>query len=317
MKEAFKDFKFGADKMAIVEKANEIVEDYQNQGLRLTLRQIYYQFVAHDHFPATWIDEEYNLQKGLDAKTKNTFKNYKRLGNILNDARLAGLIDWDAIEDRVRVPKTQGEWADLGSLMESAFRAYRLPRWEGQEYYAELWVEKDALAGVLEPMASEFHVTLMVNKGYSSQSAMYEAGRRFKEHEDDGQRAILFYLGDHDPSGEDMTRDIRDRLHMFGSEVEVRKLALTMDQIDEYNPPPNPAKMSDSRAKKYVERHGDQSWEVDALPPEVMHAVIREAFENVLDVAKMETVKEKEERDKKLLRLAVAKLTKKNNNGDE
>jgi hypothetical protein len=312
MKERFVNSKFSTDKLAIVKMANTIIASYQAQGLRLTLRQLYYQFISERiegcAFPNSWIDAEYNTKQGLQPNTKNTVKNYKRLGGILSDGRLAGLIDWDAIEDRVRVPKTQAEWDSITDLLRSAFAAYRLPRWKGQECYCELWVEKDALAGVLEPMAHEFHVTLMVNKGYSSQSAMYEAAKRFIEHEENGQTSILYYLGDHDPSGEDMVRDIRDRLHLFGSNVRVQKLALTMDQVQEYNPPPNPAKMSDSRAAKYVDKHGSDSWEVDALPPEVMHQIIRDAFSEVIDTDKMDAIKERENRDKAVLTQAAAKI---------
>jgi hypothetical protein len=209
-------------------------------------------------------------------------------------------MDWEAIEDRGRQPRQQSEFTGLQDLVETAIYSYRLPRWEGQEHYAELWVEKDALAGVLSPLAEEFHVTLMVNKGYSSQSAMFESAERFKNAED--RIPILFYLGDHDPSGEDMVRDIEDRLTMFGVDgLQVEKLALTMEQIEQYKPPPNPAKVKDPRARAYIRQHGHSSWEVDALPPEVLSEIIHSAFNNIVNTAKMDMVKEKEESDKRLL----------------
>jgi len=294
MKEKFVDINFSDEIRDRIRQANEIIDAYQAQGLRLTLRQLYYQFVTKNYIT-------------------NEERSYKNLGKAISNGRLAGLIDWDAIEDRVRVPKPPNEFQSLESLVEAAFRSFRLPRWKGQEYYAELWVEKDALSGVLEPLAREFHVTMMVNRGYSSQSAMYEAGRRFAEKDNDGYRTVLFYLGDHDPSGEDMVRDVQDRLQRFGSEVEVKKIALTMAQVNQHNPPPNPAKMSDSRAKAYVEEHGASSWEVDALPPEVLNDLIRESFEEILDRDKMDEVIAKEESEKKLLREAVKNLRK---NGD-
>lgn len=297
--------------LEIIGKANGVIERYQEQGFTLTLRQLYYVFIAQDLLPASWIDAEYNAKKGLEPDTKNTVKNYKRLGGIVSQGRLSGYIDWDAIEDRGRVPKKPSEFEDLDQLIDAAFASYRLPRWNGQRYYAELWVEKDALSGVLQPLATEYHVTLMVNKGYSSLSAMYESAKRFIEKEDEGYETVLFYLGDHDPSGEDMVRDIQDRLNMFGSNAIVKKLALTMPQIEEYNPPPNPAKMSDSRAAKYVDKHGEDSWEVDALPPEVLHGIIREAFEEILDEARMQKVKDQEDFDKTQLRKALASLKKK------
>jgi hypothetical protein len=291
MKESFREKNFGEDKVEQINQANEIIERYQAQGLRLTLRQLYYQFVSANLVP-------------------NTERSYKNLGNLISDGRLAGLIDWDAIEDRVRVPKPPNEFASLESLVEAAFRSFRLPRWNGQQYYAELWVEKDALSGVLEPLAREFHVTMMVNRGYSSQSAMHEAGLRFAAKDNEGFETLLFYLGDHDPSGEDMVRDVQDRLRMFGSEVLVHKLALTMPQIQQHNPPPQPAKMTDMRAAAYTEKYGNSSWEVDALPPEVLNALIRDSFADILDVDKMEAVKQTEEREKTLLRKALVNLRK-------
>lgn len=290
-KESFLNINFSDEKLVRIDQANQIIDDYAAQGLRLTLRQLYYQHVTRN-----WITNEE--------------KSYKNLGKLISDARLGGLIDWDAIQDRVRVPKQPNEFDSLEDLMHAAFSSFRLPRWKGQDYYAELWVEKDALSNVLAPLASEFHVTLMVNRGYSSQSAMYEAGMRFVDKQGLGFIPILFYLGDHDPSGEDMVRDVQDRLKMFGSDVTVLKIALTMAQVQQYNPPPNPAKMSDSRAAAYVQKHGAQSWEVDALPPNVLSQLIRKAFNKILDKPKMDAIKLTEESDKKLLQKALANLRK-------
>jgi hypothetical protein len=301
-REKFKDYAFKPASLALIKQCNEIIEDYLEQGFRLTLRQLYYQLVSRNIVP-------------------NTEKSYKNVGKMVSEARLAGMMDWEAIEDRVRVPKRQSEFTGLGDLVKAALYSYRLPRWKTQECYAELWVEKDALAGVLAPLAKEFHVTLMVNKGYSSQSAMYESANRFIEgtgqvwYDDAKTEAhrtkdgFLFYLGDHDPSGEDMVRDIRDRLEMFGVRgLEVRKLALTMDQIEQYSPPPNPAKVSDPRADKYIALHGDSSWEVDALPPDVLAKIIRGAFEEIIDRDAMDEILAKEEADKKALTKAVKAL---------
>jgi len=282
MKTAYKTIRFHQKSYNQIVLCNRIIEDYQNQGLRLTLRQLYYQLVTRNEIT-------------------NEEKSYSHLSGLVSNARLTGLMDWEAIEDRTRQPKRPNEFSNLKNLVEAAIWSYRLPRWEGQEYYAELWVEKDALAGVLSPLASEFHVTMMVNRGYSSQSAMSESAQRFNDHPD--QIPILFYLGDHDPSGEDMVRDIQDRLVMFGvDEIEVVKIALTMDQINQYRPPPNPAKMKDPRSKKYVDQHGYSSWEVDALPPEVLSDIIRSAFEQIVDEEKMDVIKQKENEDKARMR---------------
>ena len=294
MKELFKTFNFRNDRLEMIEACNGIIAQYQAQKLTLTLRQLYYQLVTKNII-------------------RNEERSYKTLGNLVSDGRLAGLIDWDAIEDRVRVPRIPQEFKDLPELVRAAHDSYRLPRWKGQENYVELWVEKDAISGVLAPLANQYHITLMVNRGYSSQSAMYEAANRFQAHEFSPEdiksrnpaakhiQGRLLYLGDHDPSGEDMVRDISERLEMFGANVIVEKIALTMDQVQEYNPPPNPAKLTDSRSAGYIEKYGDSSWEVDALPPEVLHTIVKESILNYVDLWRMQEVKRQEEVDKKLL----------------
>lgn len=287
MKERFRNVRFNERSRELIEKCNEVIDDYLGQGLRLTLRQLYYQLVTKNIIT-------------------NEERSYRKLGSLLNDARYAGEVDWEAIEDRVRRPRSAGEWGSIFELAEAAAGAFRLPRWEGQEFYAELWVEKDALAGVLEPLAREAHVTLMVNRGYSSASAMKESAERFREFGD--RQLVLFYLGDHDPSGEDMVRDVRDRLAIFGVEVDVQKIALTMDQVRQYRPPPNPAKMTDSRARDYVAKYGRQSWEVDALPPNVLAQIVRRAFDSVIDREKMDEVIAREEVGKTKLLAAAAKI---------
>lgn len=300
MKRRFIQWDPRAETLEKVETCKAIVSEYLGQGLRLTLRQLYYQFVAR-------------------ALIENTERSYKNLGNVVSKARLAGLLDWEAIEDRGRRPENPLEWNDLVGLVQSAVASYRLPRWAGQDLYAELWVEKEALAGVLEPIASDFHVTLMVNKGYSSQSAMYESAVRLmqngREHDD---RVLVCYLGDHDPSGEDMVRDIEDRLDMFtrsSLDLDVRKLALTTEQIEHYQPPPNPTKVTDSRARRYIAEHGHKCWEVDALEPRVLREIITSAFEGILDQGKMDAIIKREDSDKKRLLVAAKGIEKQDRRG--
>lgn len=285
MKECFKELNLRSERLGMIDQCNDVIEEYQAAGLKLTLRQLYYQLVTKNIIT-------------------NEERSYKNLGNLLSDARLAGLVDWDAIEDRVRVPKLPNEFKNLSELVNAALRSYRLPRWDGQDAYVELWVEKDAISGVLSPMATRYHVTLMVNRGYSSQSAMYEAANRFRSH--NNKDKVLLYLGDHDPSGEDMVRDIRDRLVMFGEYVHVEKIALLMSQIEQYNPPPNPTKITDSRANGYIKKHGESCWEVDALPPDVLHSIVESKIRQWLDAGKMQAIIEKENDDKAVLRRIVA-----------
>lgn len=290
MKESFVEHRFTAKASDLIGKCNEIVEGYLAQGLRLTLRQLYYQCVTRNLFP-------------------NVERSYKNLSSLLSDARLAGLVDWAAIEDRVRVPRHPPEFDSLDDLVDAALNSFRLPRWKGQPNYCECWVEKDALSGVIAPLARELHVTLSVNRGYSSQSAMYEAAKRFIDHGD--ADCTILYLGDHDPSGEDMVRDVRDRMRTFGASVHVEKIALTMDQIEEHDPPPNPAKMTDPRAGEYVAKHGNESWEVDALPPDVLQGLIRESISRLVDQDLLDDMLAKEEKDKEALKKALSSVRRK------
>jgi hypothetical protein len=255
----YKPKRFTADSEAIIAKADEICTAYMAQGYTLTLRQLYYQFVA----------------RGLLA---NTEKNYDKLGSLVNDARLAGLIDWDAIEDRTRHLRKLADWASPKDIIEACFTQFRYDRWQHQPTRVEVWIEKDALVGVIEGICNRYRVPYFACRGYSSQSEQWRAGRRFLGYRQGGQDVLVLHLGDHDPSGIDMTRDNDDRLAIFASgedgedfELEsglrVKRIALNMNQVRQYNPPPNPAKLSDSRAASYIERFGNQSWELDALEP--------------------------------------------------
>jgi len=271
MKEQFKDVRFREASRAMIDQANEIIGEYDESRIQLTLRQLYYQFVAR------------NLLPNLD-------RNYKNLGALLSEARLAGLVDWSALDDLNRVPSIPGFYDDRSQFVDylknAAETGYVLDHWKGQDFYVELWVEKQALASVLQPIASRFQIGFQMNKGYCSQTAMYDASKRLIEKAEDGRSITILYAGDHDPSGEDMVRDIHDRLDMFGRgdiEVEVCKIALTKEQVTRYKCPPNPAKFSDPRATDYIAKHGRQSWEVDALDPKVMREIAQKEILARLD----------------------------------
>lgn len=267
----YRDIEFRADAQRRIAQVNTILSQYKQ---RVSVRQVYYRLVA----------------AGLIA---NTQKEYSAIQDLLTRARYAGLIDWDAIEDRNREPQKAKDWRSATDLVLEAASGFRLDRWVGQPFYVEVWVEKAALAGVLAPVADDYHVTLMVNRGYSSASAMKESADRIRARcrpRGPHERPVIIYVGDHDPSGEDMVRDVRERLVEFGVPdwLDVRKVALTMAQVEEYDPPPNPAKMSDSRAAAYVEKHGESSWEVDALPPDALDVLLRKTINSYVDKAKMD-----------------------------
>lgn len=273
----------------LLDKIVSIVEEYEAQGYRMTLRQLYYQLVSRDIIP-------------------NKTAEYAKLSRILTDARMTGLVDWDFIEDRVRTIKMANEFTDLSDLVDNAIRAYRRERWSDQEYYIEVIVEKNALIGVLEPVTRKYHVSIFPNVGYGSTTVIHELALRFKEKESDGKKCVLLYFGDHDPSGEDMVRDISDRLDTFGATVDIVKVGLTMEQIRQYNPPPNPAKMTDPRAGNYVAEHGTSSWELDALPPNVLVQLLSSAIEEKLDMSKYKAMIELEDEEKEKLRELVGNM---------
>jgi len=260
----YKSLNFRPASLAVIKQANSIISEYQGQGYDLTLRQLYYQFVA----------------RGIIL---NSDREYKKIGEIVNNGRLAGLIDWGAIEDRTRPNRGIQHWDDPQEIITAIGQQFNIDTRADQDTYIEVWVEKDALVGVLERACDNLDVPYMSCRGYVSQSSMWEAAQRFIEKENNGKEAHLIHLGDHDPSGIDMSRDIQDRLRLFRSSCEVHRIALTMEQVRQYNPPPNPAKLTDSRCNGYIAEYGGESWELDALEPQVITALIEEAVGNLTD----------------------------------
>jgi len=280
MREAFIIKNFRDRSMALIHIANEIIKEYQQQGYQLTLRQLYYQFVARDYI-------------------ENSQRSYKNLGSVINDGRLAGYIDWDAIEDRTRNLESQWHFTSPKDAIEQMRSQYVIDMWENQSYRIEVWIEKEALAGVIARVCRENDVPFMSCRGFVSQSEMYAAGKRAERRfYDDDQETIIIHLGDHDPSGIDMTRDNEDRTKLFAGPgaPDVIRIALNMDQVDHFKPPPNPAKLTDSRARDYIARYGKESWELDALDPKVITKLISKTVDNYRDES-LWSVKEDQHRE--------------------
>jgi hypothetical protein len=280
----YKPHRFNTPTRAIVDKANEFIAEYEKLGYVLTLRQLYYRFIAKDAFPEQWIDRVYNAREGLAPDTKNTLKNYKRLGDIVNHGREAGLISWTAFEDRNRTLYGTTPVEDPADVVKDIEQRLILDCWADQPAYVEVFVEKDALGPIVARPANRWRAPHMACKGYLSASQAWRAGLRFAAAMDEGKRGVLIHVGDHDPSGKDMTRDNWERLDMFAEQhIEVNRVALNMDQILARNPPPNPAKVTDSRFSKYVEEFGDDCWELDALEPQELDDIVSVAVESYVD----------------------------------
>ena len=290
MIEQFTDWTPGTTKTKrLLGLVSEVIDDYEQQGYALTLRQLYYQLVARGHI----VNEQ---------------RSYKNLGDLVNNARLGGLIDWERIVDRGRVSLMPSAWDSPAHVLHSAVVGYRLDRWAGQANYVEVWCEKDALASVLEPVCETYHVRFLADRGYASTTAVYDGAKRFEAAAADGKDCYLIYLGDHDPSGVDMTRDVGARIDTMTASlgVEVQRIALNFDQVRQYNPPPNPVKTTDSRAEPYVAMYGEDSWELDALEPQVLDRLLTDAIKALLDRSQYDAVIDAEESDKAdLLRVAA------------
>lgn len=261
----------------VIRMANQIMQEYDAEGYILTVRQIYYQFVRRDWFP------EERRWKKVDGKwrrdangSKNAEPNYKWLQGILTDGRMAGLIDWALIEDRTRKLHHLPTWATPEAMMQSAVDWYLVPKWGDQESRVEVWIEKEALSGVFQRVCDELEVPLFACRGHPSVSSLWRAvEERFLKYENEGQVVYVLHFGDHDPSGIDMTRDLEAKFDTFGSTAVIWRVALNMEQIQVWNPPPDPAKKTDSRYKRYRREYGEWCWELDALEPSQLAALVR------------------------------------------
>ncbi|MEO0793507.1 MAG: hypothetical protein AAFX93_00005 [Verrucomicrobiota bacterium] len=280
MKRIYEDWNPTATSLELVGKAEEIIHEYYRAGYVLTLRQLYYQFVARDIIP-------------------NTERSYKNLGTVITKARMAGLISWHAIEDRNRGHYSDWYEEDEMAPINGLSAGIHFDRWARQDVYIEVWVEKEALGNVISRACRPLCLPHLSCKGYLSAAEAWRAGQRFMEKLQDGKSCVLIHLGDHDPSGIDMTRDNSDRVNLFADAavngaVDVRRIALNMDQVNRYNPPPNPAKVTDSRASGYISRFGRISWELDALEPSVIENLIQDTVEPYIDHDLWDDVEEEE-----------------------
>jgi hypothetical protein len=286
MKEQFISKRFSSENQEMIERITEILSDYEGQGYRLSLRQLYYQLVARVLIP-------------------NSERSYKHIGDLVSNARLAGLIDWGMIEDRGREVVAPPMWKNPAEIVEAAAKQFAIDRWKDQRNYVEVMVEKAALEGVLIPVCRDLGIRFTANRGYSSSSTMYEAGKRLESYSED-KRIVILYLGDHDPSGIDMTRDVHERLSMFSwSKIEVRRLALNMDQIETLDPPENPAKMTDTRANAYIAKFGNSSWELDAIEPTALARLVQKAVRELRDETQWQKTVRLEDRMRKELKRFV------------
>jgi len=271
-----------------VAAVNDVINQY---SIPLTLRQIYYRLVA-----AGLIPNRRSAYNGLSAQ--------------LVKAREVGEVDESRINDRARSIEDRAfdspeDFLDAAIYMieNRFFRRF----WTTQETYCETWVEKDALSQVIAGAVEDLNTIVAPSRGYSSFSYVRDAIRRFQKNRGDAETIVVLHLTDHDPSGLDMTRDLQDRFDAYSRgflfSVEVKRVALTIDQVQRYNLIPNPTKVTDSRAGGYMAKYGDECWELDAIEPDELVRLVAEAVEGeVTDWDAWDKLKDQELREREELR---------------
>lgn len=276
MKECFIEYNPNGVGQKMINSVDQIAQEWRAKGYSMTLRQVYYQLVSRNVI-------------------ENSENSYKALSSMLTRARMGGWLDWDIILDRTRMLRGYNTYTSPQEFLRQRAIGYHLDRWETQKTRVEIWVEKDALIDIVGQAAAHWHCDYFSCRGYVSASSMKEAADRFLRYERQGKNVVILHLGDHDPSGVNMSEDMRRRLTRMGvTNFELKRIALSMAQVKKYELPPNPTKLTDSRAKSYIDKYGKNCWELDALPPDVLHELIVTNILNYLDRPKYEKIEAKE-----------------------
>jgi hypothetical protein len=235
--------------------------------------------IARETYPITGRGVGYRL---LNRGVITTMADQPAVYEQLVEAREEGLIPWHWIVDETRDLEIGVSYASRQTAYESLLYNYAHPLWLSQDYDCEIWSEKGTVRGLIKEVLDEYRLGLRVFHGYTSATCLYEVATELK------RPLVALYIGDHDPSGCDMREsDIPKRLERYGAEsdgeVDFRVIALTPEQITEHDLPGIAAKPSDSRYKEYVKRHGTSCWELDALDPRQLRAILKDKVEALID----------------------------------
>jgi hypothetical protein len=236
------------------------------------------------------------MSRGLVPKTE---KGYSVVQRRTLRLRREGDLPYGWITDGSRLRLKPKTWSSTQAALENTAKMYRRDLWIDQELHVEVWTEKDAIRGVVYPVTEEFDVPLMISRGYSSETFLHETAEEINEK---GRDAVIYQLGDHDPSGADAWRDIQRKLLGFvdpGINLVFERIAVTPEQIVELNLPTRPTKQSDPRAAKFV----GESVEIDAIPSTTLRALVRQAIELWIDPELLRIAKIAEESERKALLL--------------
>lgn len=244
----------------------------------MTVRQVFYRLVSIGAIDKT------------EAEYKST------VCRLLTEMRLDGDIPFSWLADSTRWMRKPSTHDNLGALMQETARLYRRKLWNDQDVYCEIWLEKEALAGVLLDVTDKWDVPLLVTRGYPSISFLHTAACGIAEQ---GKPTFIYYFGDHDPSGVDIQRNVTERLHQFapGTPIDIERVAVTPDQIEEWLLPLRPTKKSDTRAKNFQ----GGSVEVDAIPPTKLRELAEERIERHVDERQLQVTYEAERSEQNIL----------------
>ena len=249
----------------------------------MTVRQVFYQAVS----------------AGLIEKTENEYKNV--VVRLLTKMRKDGQIPFGWIADHTRWMRKPRTFSSLEAAVEHTARTYGRALWDTQEVYVEVWLEKDALAGVLLRETTPWDVPLMVTRGYPSVSYLYEAAEAIG---DCGKPTYIYYFddfGDYDPSGLDISRNVEEGLREYApyAEIHFERTAVTVQQIEELNLPTRLTKRTDSRAKRFE----GESVEVDAIAPDTLRSIVSERILQHIDHEQLEVLKIAERSEREALQM--------------
>ena len=250
----------------------------------MTVRQVFYQLVS----------------MGAIGKTEQEYKG--TVCRLLAEMRRDGELPWRWIADNTRWQRKPTTYRGLDHLLDETARLYRRALWEKQDAYVEVWLEKDALAGVLVTVTSEWDVPLMVTRGFASLSYLHTAAEIIASV---GKPAYLYYLGDRDPSGVVIDRKIEQDLRTFAPEAEIHfeRAAVIPAQVALWNLPTRPTKTSDSRSKSFE----GESVEVDAIDPQRLRELARDCIHQHVNEQELAATWATEEQERLTLREIAAK----------
>jgi hypothetical protein len=245
---------------AEIQAIKDAIYDALVEDQPMTVRQVFYRLVS----------------TGVIDKREGEYKS--TVVRLLGDMRRAGEIPFDWIADSTRWMRKPKSYSSLDNMLKRTAEAYRRSVWDNQDCYVEIWLEKDALAGVLYQETSSWDVPLMVTRGYPSLSFLHDAAETIAAQ---GKPTHLYYFGDYDPSGVDIPRKVESDLREFApaAEIEFNRVAVTREQIESMKLTTRPTKRTDSRAKGFI----GESVEVDAIPPKVLRGIVSDCITRHVD----------------------------------